>query len=145
MCLLARAVFNECVAPLYSQEGVDEFYGYVDPDFMSTRAMTNHVTLLAEVGDRPVGMIELRDFNHVSLLFVAKEAHRRGIARLLLKEAVTLCRLNNPDLFDVSVHSSPNAIEAYERLGFEAEGPEKSEHGIRYIPMRLRLGSPSGR
>lgn len=140
VCMLARGVFNEFVAPLYSQEGIHEFLRYVEPRVMATRSMTNHFTLLAEEGDNPVGIIELRDYNHVSLLFVVKEAQGRGVARRLLHEALKLCRLGNPDLSDVSVHSSPNAVGAYERLGFRPKGPEKSEHGIRYIPMILRLG-----
>jgi hypothetical protein len=37
------------------------------------------------------------------------------------------------------VHSSPNAVDAYERLGFKAVGPEKLENGIYFIPMRIIL------
>jgi GNAT superfamily N-acetyltransferase len=139
VCNLVKEVFGEFVAPLYEPEGVEEFLRYVDPDLMAQRSKQNHLTLLAEESGGVVGVIELRDFNHVSLLFVAGEVQRKGIARQLLNEGLETARRNRGDLNEVSVHSSPNAVEAYERLGFEAEGPEKLEHGIRYIPMKLRL------
>ena len=138
-CKLIQDVFGEFVAPLYEREGVDEFLRYIDPKLMAERSRSNHFTLLAEDSGNLVGIIEVRDFNHVSLLFVAKKAQRRGIAKQLLNEGLEISRRNSPDLSEVSVHSSPNAVEAYERLGFEAEGPEKLVRGIRYIPMRLRL------
>ena len=141
LCLLVIRIFNEFVAPHYSQEGVDEFLRYVDPEQMSKRASRNHFTLLAEDCDNLVGVIEIRDFNHVSLLFVARDAQRQGIARELLSEALVISQREKPNLSEVSVHSSPNAVGAYERLGFQAEGPEKNERGIRFIPMKMLLGN----
>ena len=44
------------------------------------------------------------------------------------------------DLREVTVHSTPNAVEANEQLGFHAEGREQNMRGIRFIPMRLYLG-----
>jgi ribosomal protein S18 acetylase RimI-like enzyme len=140
VCHLVRQVFNEFVAPLYTQEGVEEFLRYVDPDLLAKRARTNHFVMLAEEGSNLVGAIEVRDFNHISLFFVASESQRKGIANQLLKEAIEIGRRDEPSLAEVSVHSSPNAIGAYEKLGFHAEGLEKVEHGIRFIPMILRLG-----
>ena len=140
VCHLVRQVFNEFVAPLYTQEGVEEFLKYVDPDLMAKRTRNNHFVMLAEEDGNLVGAIEVRDFNHISLLFVASEFQRKGIANKLLEEAVDLGRRNEPSLAEVSVHSSPNAVSAYEKLGFHAEGPEKVEHGIRFIPMILCVG-----
>ncbi len=127
------------MAPHYSQEGVSEFLKYIDPELMSRRVKSDHFVLMAEMDDRLVGIIEVRDFNHISLLFVFREAQRKGIAKRLLNEALQICSRNNPNLAHVSVHSSPNSIEAYEHLGFRLEGSEKSEHGIRYVPMILQV------
>jgi GNAT superfamily N-acetyltransferase len=138
-CRLAREVFHEFVAPLYSKEGVEEFLRYVDPAPMATRAASNHVTLLAEDAGQLLGVIELRDFNHVSLLFVRRGAQGKGVARRLLREALRLIRENRPAMDAVSVHSSPNAVAAYEKLGFRAQEPEKVTRGIRYVPMILSL------
>ena len=143
-CRLAVEVFNEFVAPHYSQEGVSEFRRYIEPDLMSKRVKSDHFVLLAEMDDRLVGIIEVMDFNHISLLFVSREAQRKGIAKRLLNEALQICSRNNPNLSQVSVHSSPNSIEAYEHLGFRSEGSEKLEHGIRYIPMILQVYKNNG-
>ncbi len=143
-CRLAVEVFNEFVAPHYSQEGVSEFLRYIDPDLMSMRVKSDHFVLLAEMDDRLVGIIEVRDFNHISLLFVSRGAQRKGIAKRLLNEALQICSRNIPNLSHVSVHSSPNSIEAYEHLGFRSEGSEKLEHGIRYVPMILQVYKNNG-
>lgn len=140
VCLLVKRVFGEFVAPLYETDGVEEFLRYVDPDRMVNRLIGNHFVLIAEKGGNLLGVIEIRDFNHVSLLFVAGNAHRQGIAKRLLEEALEICK-SKIDLSDVSVNSSPNAVEAYEKLGFKVEGLEQLENGIRFIPMKLRIRS----
>ena len=139
VCRLVRQVFAEFVAPLYTQEGVEEFQRYADPDLMAERAQSNHFVLVAEADGELIGAIETRDFNHISLLFVAKERQCQGVARGLLHEALAIARRSEPALSEVDVHSSPNAADAYMRLGFEAIGPEKLEHGIRFVPMRMRI------
>jgi predicted GNAT family N-acyltransferase len=143
-CRLAVDVFNEFVAPHYSQEGVSEFLRYIDPDLMAKRVKFNHFVLMAEMDDMLVGIIEVRDFNHISLLFVPREVQRKGIAKRLLNEALQICSQNNPNLSRVSVHSSSNSIEAYEHLGFRSEGSEKLERGIRYVPMILQVNKNNG-
>lgn len=140
-CKLVRDVFDEFVAPLYEEDGVEEFLRYVDPGLMAQRSRENHFTLLAEESGNVIGVIEVRDSNHISLLFVTSEAQRRGIARHLLNKALEMARRNRPDLAVVSVHSSPNAVKAYERLGFEVEGSEKLECGMRYVAMILQLAN----
>jgi len=139
VCRLVVEVFSEFVAPLYSQEGVSEFLRYIDPDLMSKRAKSNHFVLMAELDNRLVGIIEIRDFIHISLLFVLRQAQRNGIAKQLLDYALKTCSQHNPNLSHVTAHSSPNSVEAYERLGFRSEGSEELDHGIRYIPMKLQF------
>lgn len=139
VCRLIQQVFNDFVAPLYAQEGVEEFLRYVDPNLMAKRTQSNHLTLIAEVNRELIGAIEMRDFNHISLLFIVGEKQRQGIGRKLLQEALVIARRYEPDLSEVDVHSSPNAVDAYERLGFQAVGPEKLENGICYVPMKMRI------
>ena len=137
VCRLVVEVFSEFVAPLYSQEGVSEFLRYIDPDLMSKRAKSNHFVLMAESDNRLVGIIEIRNFNHISLLFVCREAQLKGISKQLLDEALKTCSHHNPNLSHVTVHSSPNAVEAYEHLGFRSDGSEELDRGILYVPMKL--------
>ncbi len=138
--MVAR-VFNEFVAPGYSAQGVQEFMKYAAPDALLTRAQLHHFTLLATAQDRVVGMIEVRNHNHISMLFVEKSFQRQGIAAELLRKALDICRAHNPDLTEISVNSSPYAVPVYERLGFRQEKPEQVINGIRFIPMILTLPS----
>ena len=60
VCALVERIFNECVAPEFSSEGVDAFLRYADPDAMARRRAAGETVLVAEQDDRIVGMLELR-------------------------------------------------------------------------------------
>ncbi len=130
-------VFDEFIAGGYSQEGVQEFLSYVTPEALAKRAQENHFALVAAVGNRIVGVIEVRACDHISLLFVDKAFQGRGISRALLKQALARCIEGNPELHEVSVNASPYAVPIYERLGFRTTEPEQTIHGIRFTPMIL--------
>jgi len=144
VCNFVIHVFNEFIAPHYSQEGVNEFLKYVQPDALLQRLQKNHFTLLAMVQNRMVGMIEIRANNHVSLLFVDRSFQRKGISRELLRYALEICRKNKPDLREVTVNASPNAVPVYERLGFRPTRSEQIVHGIHFTPMILKLSETAG-
>ena len=141
IALLVIRSFNDHVAPHYSSEGVQEFLRYADPGAMVRRAAAGHFVLVGEDAAKVIGMIEVRDYCHVSMLFVKGEHHRKGIARKLLQEALSICRRKRPDLVGVTVNASPNAIGAYERLHFQSQGREQTINGIRFTPMILQLGA----
>jgi GNAT superfamily N-acetyltransferase len=136
---LIERVFRGQVAPTFSSEGVREFLAYAAPDAIQRRPTSGHFVLVAVIGQQIVGAIEARDHNHVSLLFVDPVHQRQGIGRGLVDRAVSICRAHEPGLQEISVHSSPNAVPAYQRLGFHAQGPERTIDGIRFVPMVLDL------
>jgi GNAT superfamily N-acetyltransferase len=129
--------FDASVRPDLGPEGVEAFShaarGFVfdHPD--------NHFILLAEDGEDLLGMIDVRDCDHVSLFFVEPARQRAGIGRALLEVAIERCRLAGPGPESVTVHSSLSAVPAYERLGFERTGAACEENGIKYVPMRRDL------
>ena len=138
VCDLVVRVFTDFVAPLYSPEGVHEFLTYAaDPDRLRDRLQANHFVLVAELQERIVGAIEIRNNDHISLFFVDGESQRKGIGKELWRRALDICLANRPGLSKITVHSSPNAVAAYRRLGFQAEGPEQTVNGIRFVPMAL--------
>ena len=137
-CDLVLNSFNELVAPGYSDEGVKEFLKYVNPEAMSARLAQDHFALAAIKNGKIIGIMEVRSSNHISLLFVKKEYHRRGIAGELLKLALEKCRQGKSDLRFVEVNSSPYAVHIYEKLGFVKTGPEQTVNGIRFTPMVLK-------
>ncbi len=141
---LVTHVFNEFVAPEYSFEGVQEFHRYIQPSAFRVRSQTNHFSLIALAQDKVVGVIEMRDHNHVSLLFVAPEFQRRGIAKELLRQVLQICRSNEPMLLEISVNSSSYAVPIYEKLGFRRAGEKQVINGIGFIPMALKLSNQHG-
>lgn len=131
----ARGVFDVHVAPGYSPEGRASYERYADADAMAARA-ANHRVWVAEEDDAMVGVLEVRNDTHVSMLFVDTGRQRSGIARALLVAA-----FGPPDAWPtLTVFSAPNAVDAYARLGFEATDAEQETDGIRFVPMR-RLAS----
>ena len=136
---LVIKVFMKSIAPLYPPEGVREFLRYTHPDAIIERTRAGHLTLLAELEGKVIGTIHIRSCNHVSLLFVDEEEQKKGIAGELLRRAVKLCKDKSPDLFEVTVNSSPNSVKIYQRLGFQDTGPEQVKNGIRFTPMVLDL------
>jgi GNAT superfamily N-acetyltransferase len=135
---LAREVFDEFVAPHYQPEGVSEFHRYASADCLTQRHQSGHVTLVAEHSGELAGMLHLRKPRHVSMLFVRSSFQHRGVGRGLLAAAAAL--IGDADC-EFTVNSSPNAVSAYEHLGFRALGAEQCVHGIRFIPMRKQRRS----
>jgi GNAT superfamily N-acetyltransferase len=131
--------YTEFIAEEYSDKGRVEFTKYVQPAALVDRSRSNHFVLVAMAADRPAGVIELRDNDHVSLLFVDGRFQRHGIARELLTRALSVARPAKPGLDRVTVNSSRFGVPIYERLGFRQTGPERSVNGIVFIPMAHQL------
>ena len=131
--------FAEFIAEEYSDDGRAEFTRHVQPGALVERSRSNHLVLVAMAGERPAGVIELRDNDHVSLLFVDSQFQRHGLARELLMRALSVARPAKPGLDRVTVNSSRFGVPIYEKLGFRQTGPERSVNGIVFIPMAHRL------
>jgi GNAT superfamily N-acetyltransferase len=136
---LVSSVFDEFVAPLFSDEGIHEFHSFIEPSKLRERLSSKSFILVAEANVKMVGVIGVRDWSHVFLLFVKSDHQRKGIARLLLLETLKRCKNVKPDPEKITVNSSPNAVEAYRRMGFIQTSEEQLTHGIRYVSMVLGL------
>lgn len=144
VCELIIRSFNEFVASSCSQEGIREFLKYAQSNSLLKRSQTNHFVLVATERDKIVGMIEIRDNKHISMLFVDKAYHRRGISKRLVRSSLEISRLHNPNLREFSVNSSPYAVTIYEKLGFFPKSPEQTMNGIRFVPMVLDVSEADG-
>ncbi|MGD9366730.1 MAG: GNAT family N-acetyltransferase [Desulfobacteraceae bacterium] len=136
---LVSGVFHEFVAPLYSDEGVKEFMKFADAETLAERLEGDDFVLIAESLDEIIGVIEISAYRHIALFFVAPEHQRRGIGRELLRKALDECLAYNPNLNEITVNSSPNAVSAYRALGFIERDKEKTINGIRFVPMALKI------
>ena len=134
-----KKVFDSHVGPSYSQNGRSEFYKYIEPEAISERQLNNHIMLVKKEGNEIVGIVEMRNLNHISMLFIETDQQRMGYGHSLINEAIALCKANSLGIKEITVNSSPNATAAYEKFGFKIEADEKETNGIRYVPMKLSL------
>lgn len=136
---LIEEVFNEFIAPEYSEEGINEFKKYIKPNSLLSRKENGSIFIVAIDKEKIIGMVEIRDLNHISLFFVDKKYHGNGIGGILTKRAIEECQSIYPNIKTFSVNSSPYAKKIYERLGFNQILEEQIKSGLRFIPMELLL------
>jgi len=140
---MIRDVFMEFEAPDYSKEGIEEFLRFLEPDEIQEKLDDKSLRMwVCEVADRSsnatdaknngeiIGAIAASE-DHINLLFVAAQHHRKGIARQLVE---TMKDNYKPSY--ITVNSSPYAVEAYRKLGFTETDTEQQIKGIRYTPMK---------
>ena len=137
---LVRIVFDEFEAPYYSKKGVESFYKFISMDNILEQYINGSLYFYGcFVNNIIVGMIAVRDFVHISLLFVDKHYHRQGIARTLFNDIMKICKEKNSSLQAVTVNSSPYAVGFYHKLGFVGVSSEQVVDGIKFTPMKLEI------
>jgi Acetyltransferases len=135
---LVWRVFSEFVMPNYTREGVEEFKRFIYHGSIAGRlAKAEQIMWGCYLGGDIAGVISCGPKNHISLLFVDKEYHRRGIAAKLVGKATSHYKGLGYDQIDVN--ASTYGMPAYQRLGFAATGSEKTVNGICFTPMLLRF------
>lgn len=127
---LIKKVFMKFEAPDYSAEGVAHFMTYLDEELEKELSANQLQLWCGKYDQQIVGVLAIRSANHVALLFVDEQHHRQGIAKQMYQ--AMLAELAPKQL---TVNSSPYAISAYEKLGFQLNGEEETVSGIRFQPM----------
>lgn len=137
--MLIKKCFDEYIAPDYSDEGVCEFEKYIEPENISRRKKTGHHQLVAVNRGEIIGVIEIRQPNHISLFFVDDKFQGRKIGKRLNEIAIERCLKQSKEVKHITVNSSPYAVAIYNKLGFKTKGNEQLKNGIRFIPMERKL------
>lgn len=135
---LVWQVFEKYEVPDYEEMGVQTFRHFIDYHNMVEKI--NHGEMRfwgCYLRNYLVGVIALREGQHISLLFVRDKFHHLGIAGNLVRMAVSQVEMEEPKVRAVTVNSSPYAVGFYEKMGFRALGPEQKADGIRFTSMRL--------
>ncbi len=131
-------VFSECDLPDYTELGVKTFKYFIEPEHLHTMVDKKHMYMLgAYEGRKLVGIIAMRQYTHISLLFVDPEFHRRKIATNLINCAFFFSRNEMPNINRLTVNASPYGKPAYLAMGFTPLDKEIEKEGMRYTPMRL--------
>ena len=140
-------VFARDVAPLYVKQGQTEFRNYIKVNALAERKRAGlHFLLVAETRDKIpelAGMIEVKGCDHISLFFVSSLLQRKGVGKALMLEAIEKCKKQGSK--GLTVNSSPNAVPAYERLGFIKLEEERVKNGIRFVPMKILFSDKSAK
>lgn len=131
---LVWEVFDEFESPDYEHEGIEEFKKFIEYNSIMGMYQKGQIKFWASFdNDILTGIIATLNENHISLLFVKKEYHRKGVAKALINTIKELCKRQSCK--SITVNSSPYAADAYHHLGFENTDTEKTINGIRFIPM----------
>lgn len=136
---VASECFDRFIRPFYSEQGVRSFSAYIDPEAVARRQSIDCLMFVADLEGELVGLIEMRGFDHISMLFVKPEFQKRGIATQLFDRALRTALKLEPGLDELTVFSAPGVEQIYRHWGFVEIGPETEADGIRFLPMRLPL------
>lgn len=136
---LAFKVFLKYEAMEYGEKGIRSFAEFVTDEFLKKMfLMGEYLLFVAMADEKIVGLISLRSGNHISLLFVDEEYHRRGIGSALVKHLQEYM-LQNTRYERITVNASPYGVPFYHQLGFHDTGKETTKEGIIYTPMEFYL------
>lgn len=137
---LVLKVFDKYVGPGFSPEGQSVFRAYCHPIAMFTRLTEGtSFCLVATIEEKIIGVIEVRNGNHIALLFVDDPYHKNGIAKNLVTLAIEKAKVT-----EIDVHSSSYAVNIYVRMGFQQLDKEQERDGIRFTPMKKLIVKPPG-
>ena len=112
---------------------VEQDCPYPDLDGRDLEPATRHVVLLDE-DDVVLGTLRVLDdgdWARIGRVVVAPSARGRGLAALLMDEALALCGDR-----EVRLDAQTGLTAFYEGYGFEVTGPEFDEDGVMHVPMR---------
>jgi predicted GNAT family N-acyltransferase len=139
---LIKRVYDEFVAPDYTDEGNRLFYQWIESDMIAER-QRDEINLWVTLDDseKIVGIIEIRDNKNITLLFVDKAWQGQGIAKRLFTTALSEIIRRIPALRKLAVHASPCSVQAYKKLGFNETGEMQEESGIKYLPMEMDINT----
>ena len=152
---LAWRTFSRFVAPIYPKEGCESFIDFISSQLLKRMFMIGRYRLyVAKDGDKIVGLMGIRENNHISLLFTDADYQGMGVGRALItcaedylfekeelpldNEAEKILDLlyERGDGHYMTVFAAPNAVDFYKKLGFIQFAEEGTADGISYIPMK---------
>jgi ElaA protein len=121
---------------------VEQDCPYPDLDGRDLEAGTRHVVLLEGDGPDQAVLGTLRvlddgDAARIGRVVVAPPARGRGLAALMMDEAMALCARR-----EVRLDAQTGLAGFYEAYGFEVTGPAFDEDGIMHVPMRRSAETP---
>ncbi|MFI3238566.1 MAG: GNAT family N-acetyltransferase [Lachnospiraceae bacterium] len=136
--LLAKHTFCTCNYKDCTLEGAKHFLmGLENPRLYQAFLQGYYLMIGAYVQQQLVGMITIRNDNHISLFFVKPSIQEQGVGLLLLQAAIRYCQGKGHNI--VCVNASRLAVPFYEKNGFYTIQQEYLDDGVYITPMRCEL------
>ena len=133
-------VFDEFVGIDYSENGKKTFKDYITPKNILERLNKNISHFyVAKYIDEIIGILEIKNKDHISLFFVKKEYHGKGFGKILFDNYIKILKQDNNGIKVMTVNSSFFAEKIYSKLGFIKIDEIQERDGIKYIPMEYKL------
>ena len=133
---LVDSVFDEFVGKDYSEEGNNSFKDYIKPQNILNRYIEKSSQfIIANYGSEIIGILEIKNKDHISLFFIKKKYQGKGIGKKLFGYYLRIIKNENPEIKTITVNSSIYAEKIYSRMGFIKSGEIQEKDGIKYIPM----------
>ena len=139
---LTWKTFLEYEAPEYSEEGIEQFRKdiIVNSDFkQACLSGKNQIWGAYNKNNSLLGIMAVRNINHICLAFVLSEYQRKGIGEALFQSILSDLPKSGNKVSIITVNSSPYAIPFYHHLGFIDTNSEQTINGIRFIPMKYQI------
>ena len=140
ICGLLKKSFNEFVASSFSSKARKNWLLEITPEnFIKISQQREREIYTAIQNNRIIGVIAGNcKTNRVSLLFVNKKFHRKGVAKKLMEKIESIFKKRRAKI--IKVRSSLYAEEFYKKMGYKkSTGLIKTKDGKTYQPMKKIL------
>ena len=133
-------IFDEFVGKDYSVEGNNTFKDYIKPENIIKRVIDkSSIFYTAKIENKIIGMMEIKNKDHISLFFVQKEFHGKGIGKYIFGYYLKKIQEENFGIKTITINSSFYAEKIYSKFGFIKTNEIQEKEGIRYIPIIYKL------
>ena len=130
---LVKRIYLKYNSKIDTEEGIKNILIFVSAENMRLRFYIEGALMLVarDENNDIVGMIELKNFEHISLFFVDDKYFKCNIGKKLFEETKNIFGCEK-----YSVNSSDYALEFYKKLGFiQITDSIKIEKGVHFYPM----------
>ena len=127
-CLdLVWRVFSLLETPIFGEAASQSYKAIIE----ETREKNNIVFYGALDGDRVVGVLGMRENNHIGYFYIDPSYQRQGIGKKLFN-------LMKDDyiVHTFTVNAMPTGVDAYRRLGFFVAGDLENRGGVITTPLK---------
>lgn len=137
--------FMKFEAADYGAEGTNNFRNFIsDPMLRRMFLLGSYHMFVATHLNKIVGMVSLRDKNHISLLFVDEAYHKKGIGRRLI-DTIGAFSKEEYGKEEITVNAAPYGLGFYRKVGFCSVSPLLTNGGIKYTSMKKKIGEKDGK